>query len=46
VNQKIIDQKYHFISMFNPETGAYVPKRGADLLLPCATLDFDPYDYE
>jgi hypothetical protein len=23
VNQKIIDQKYHFISMFNPMSGAY-----------------------
>ena len=22
--QKIVDEKYHFISMFNPETGAYV----------------------
>ena len=31
--------------MFNPETGAYVPKRGADLHLTCATLDFDPDDY-
>lgn len=24
MNQKIIDQKYHFLSMFNPKTGAYV----------------------
>ncbi len=24
MNQTIVDQKYHFISMFNPKTGAYV----------------------
>ena len=24
MNQKIIDQKYHFISMFNPKSGVYV----------------------
>lgn len=24
MNQKIVDEQYHFISMFNPKTGAYV----------------------